>query len=311
VRILKSIEELSNLNGPVVIAAGVFDGVHVGHQKVIRTAMQRAAAIEGGQAVVLTFVPNPTMVLNPMYAPRILSHPPHKRTLIQRLGVPNLLEVPFTIEFSKLSPEEFINHLVKACQKLDAIVVGRDWQFGHQQKGNTELLRKLGEQEGFALVDVEPVKVRNEIVSSTRTRKALAACDLPLAEECLGRHYSLVGEVVKGAGIGKDLGFPTANLHVEGELYPGNGVYAVHTVLRGHYLSGIANIGIRPTLEHRGRRILEVHIFDFQDTIYGEDIEVIFLRRLRDEKKFASLGELKQQIEIDVAQARAAIDPES
>jgi len=306
-RIFRKATELSRLSGPTVLAVGVFDGLHLGHQEVIRTAAAKAHQWPGGEMAVLTFHPHPASVLRPNYAPRILSCTKHKHQLMKEAGVLNLLDIAFTPEFSRRSAQRFIHDLVAGSGKLAAICVGRDWAFGHKREGNLELLRQEGEKLGFELLEVPPVLYQDEPISSTRVRRYLADGQLPEAEACLGRRYSLLGVVTEGAGLGRGLGFPTANLTVDNEIYPGNGVYAVFVSLGGAMHGGVANIGIRPTVERGGRRTLEVHLLDFSQSIYGQEMEVWFVHRLREELKFSSLAELKARIGHDVDEARAAL----
>jgi riboflavin kinase / FMN adenylyltransferase len=307
VNVFASISDLSIVPGPIVLAIGVFDGVHLGHQAVIRRALDDAKKL-GGSAVVVTFDPHPARVLRPEKAPRLLTSTPHKIRLIRSLGVSHLLVIPFDREFASTAPEDFIAGLHRACNPLREICVGYEWSFGKNRAGNLALLEKLGAKLGFAEVGVPAMVIDGEVVSSTVIRAAVQAGDLQKAARFLAREYTILGTVIEGERLGRKLGFPTANLSAHSEQFPPDGVYAVEAVHRGRKLRGVVNIGVRPTVKARdGERLLEVHLFDFEEQIYGEEIEVFFHKYLRPEKKFASLDELKAQIERDAAEARSVL----
>lgn len=301
--ILTEIAQLEKVPGPVVLAIGVFDGVHQGHQAVIARALGDAKRY-GGSAVVVTFDPHPAKVLRPEKRPRLLTSTLHKRQLMAALGVEWLLVVNFTKAFAGMPPEDFVRQLHGACRPLREICVGHEWCFGRNRAGNLQLLQKLGAELGFAEVGVPAVKQGEEIVSSTLIRKAVEAGDLQRAAQLLGRAYSVLGTVVEGNRIGTGLGFPTANLAAHNEQFPPNGVYAVEAVLGGVLRKGVVNIGVRPTVSGDGERLLELHLFDFNRQIYGEGVEVFFRKFLRPERKFESLEALKAQIHSDAQEAR-------
>ena len=306
-RLHHSIAELSAVPGPVCLAIGVFDGVHLGHQAVIGRALADAQAM-GGTAVVVTFNPHPLRVMRPQQAPRLLTSTRHKAQLIERLGISELLVLPFTPEFAAMPPEDFVLALHAACHPLREICVGHTWSFGKNRAGNLELLKKLGDQLGFDEVGLPAVEIDGEVVSSTSIRAAVEAGDLARAARLLGRDFTILGTVVHGDHLGRTIGFPTANLSAHNEQFPPNGVYAVKAVYEGRALPGVVNIGVRPTIAHAsGERVLELHLFDFTADIYGQDVEVVFRRFLRPEQKFANLDALKAQIARDVADARRAL----
>lgn len=306
-RIHHSIAELAAVPGPVFLAIGVFDGVHLGHQAVIRRALEDAQAA-GGTAVVVTFKPHPLRVTRPDEAPRLLTATDHKAQLIARLGVTDLLIVPFTPQLAATSPESFVLQLHAACRPLREICVGTAWSFGRGREGNLELLKKMGDRLGFDEVGLPAVEIDGEVVSSTLVRAAVEAGDLEKASRFLGRDFTLLGSVVHGDHLGRTLGFPTANLSTHNEQFPPNGVYAVEAFFQGRTLPGVVNIGVRPTVETAsGQRVLELHLFNFDADIYGHDVEVAFRRFLRPEQKFAGLDALKAQIACDVAEARRAL----
>ncbi len=304
-QVLSSIAELDQLPGPLFTAIGVFDGVHLGHQAVISTSARHARAA-GGTPVVITFDPHPAKVLRPEGAPHLLTATQHKIALIRDLGVGHLLVVHFDRAFSATSPEVFVRQLVEHSQPLQQICVGHEWSFGRNRAGNLTLLQELGAQYHFEVIGIKPVTVNGTVVSSTAIRAAVEQGEFAKAAEMLGREYTILGTVKKGAQLGRKLGFPTANLSAHSEQFPPNGVYAAEAKLDGAILEGVANLGTRPTIESaQPERLLELYFFDLQREIYGQDVEVRFLRYLRPERKFANLDELKKQIARDVLEARA------
>jgi len=301
---LTATAQLAEVTGPISLAIGVFDGVHLGHQAVLSRALSGARG-HGGSAVAVTFDPHPLRVLRPSQAPRLLTSTTHKVRLIRSLGINHLLVIPFDAEFASTPPDQFIRELVGSCNPLHEVCVGHQWSFGRERAGDLELLRALGQELNFTAVGIPPVQVDGEIVSSTLIRSAVETGDLTRAARLLGREYTILGTVVPGDQRGRQLGFPTANLAAHNEQFPPDGVYAIEALRDGERLRGVANIGVRPTVATPdGQRLLEVHLFDFSEEIYGEDLEVSFRRLLRPEKKFASLDELRAQIVRDVALAR-------
>lgn len=302
---LTDLSELTAVPGPVHLAVGFFDGVHLGHQEVIRRA-QATAAADGGTAVVVTFDPHPMKVLRPETAPRLLTSTHHKQLILERLGVSHLLIIPFNETLAALSPEAFIRDLCAAAPTLASITVGRAWVFGQGRSGNLATLTALGNAHKFGVFGVAPVIVADEPVSSTRVRLAVERGDFPAAARLLGREYSILGTVIQGRQLARKLGFPTANLALEAEQLPPIGVYAVKALVEGRQLYGVANLGLRPTVEDGAvARHFEVHLFDYTGDLYGTTIEVRFVQRLRDEMKMETLDDLKAQIARDAQQARA------
>jgi riboflavin kinase/FMN adenylyltransferase len=301
--VLRSIEALSSLPGPLFLAIGVFDGVHLGHQAVISTSARHAKEA-GGTPVVVTFDPHPVKVLRPDNAPHLLTATQHKIALIRDLGVAHLLVLHFDKAFAATSPENFVQQLVDGSKPLREICVGHEWSFGKGRAGNLALLKKLGQIHGFNVIGVEAVKVNGEVVSSTAIRQAIEAGDLVKATQMLGREYTILGTVVRGEQLGRKLGFPTANLSAHSEQFPPNGVYVTEARIGGALYRGVANLGFRPTVAAKPERLLELHLFDLDREIYGEEMEVRFLRYLRPEQKFADVEALKKQIATDVRQAR-------
>lgn len=303
-QILRSILELENLSGPLFLAIGVFDGVHLGHQAVISTSAQHARKVNG-TPVVVTFDPHPVKVLSPDRAPHLLTATRHKIALIRDLGVGHLLVLHFDHAFAATPPEEFVRQLVTHARPLREICVGHEWSFGKARAGNLALLKQLGGTLSFDVVGVEAVAVHGEVVSSTAIRRAVAAGELTKAAQMLGRDYTILGTVKAGAGLGRKLGFPTANLSAHSEQFPPNGVYVAEARLAEKLYRGVVNLGYRPTVSAgEPERLLELHLFELDKDIYGEEIEVRFVRYLRAEQKFANLETLQAQIARDVEAAR-------
>jgi riboflavin kinase/FMN adenylyltransferase len=221
------------------------------------------------------------------------------------LGAQHLLVIPFDQAFATTPPEEFIHALAAACRPLREICVGHQWSFGKARAGNLDLLKTLGDRLGFDEVGVHAVQIGGEIVSSTLIRHAVERGELGMAARLLGREFTILGTVVEGEHLGKKLGFPTANLSAHNEQFPPNGVYVVDACRKMETLRGVVNIGVRPTIARAsGERVLEVHLLDFAEEIYGEELELTFRTYLRPEQKFGSLEELRAQIARDVCAAR-------
>lgn len=303
-QILGSIQGLSRLPGPLFLAIGVFDGVHLGHQAVISTSAEHARAANG-TPVVVTFDPHPEKILRPEKAPHLLTATPHKIALIRTLGVRHLLIIAFNRQFAATEPEDFVQQLVQHSKPLREICVGHEWSFGKNRRGNLELLTQLGAKFDFNVVGIPPVTVNGEIVSSTTIRRAVESGDLKKTAAMLGREYTILGTVVRGDDLGKKIGFPTANLSAHSEQFPPNGVYFAEAKLDGVVYPGVVNLGYRPTVSSgKSDRILEVHLLDFKRDIYGKDLELRFVRYVRPEKKFENVDALVRQIECDVQRAR-------
>ena len=304
-KVLHSIAELSDVPGPLVLAIGVFDGVHLGHRAVIERALSDARAA-GGSTVVVTFDPHPARVLRPEQSPLLLTCTRHKQILIATLGVEHLLIIPFDDKLAAMEPDQFIHEISASANPLRQICVGENWAFGRRRAGNIKLLKTLGAGMGFEATGIPDVQLDGRAVSSTVIRNAVQAGDITTAAKLLGRHFSILGTVVEGRKMGRTIGFSTANLATNNEQLPPDGVYAVAVQLRGRKLQGVANIGVRPTFADAGARVCEVHLFDHSGDFYGEEIEVSFLRFIREERKFSSADALREQIAMDVAAARQA-----
>jgi riboflavin kinase/FMN adenylyltransferase len=302
--ILRSIPELAQLRGPLFLAIGVFDGVHLGHQAVISTSARHAHSADG-TPVVVTFDPHPEKVLRPQAAPHLLTATQHKVTLIRNLGVAHLLIIKFDKEFSATPPEKFVDQLVASSKPLREICVGHEWSFGKGRAGNLDLLKKLGARFDFDVVGIPPVSSNGDVVSSTAIRQAVEEGNFAKAAEMLGRQYTILGTVVHGDNLGKKIGYPTANLSAHSEQFPPNGVYFAEAWIDGVLQHGVINLGVRPTVSGgKSERVLEIYLLDFDRDIYGKDVEVRFVQYLRPEKKFENLEALTRQIDADVRKAR-------
>jgi riboflavin kinase/FMN adenylyltransferase len=305
VLIRHQLEELSALGEPLHLALGVFDGLHLGHQAVVARAVA-AAQNDGGLAGVLTFDPHPIRVIAPAKAPSsLLETLDHKACVCAGLGVQLIVPLRFDAVMARMEAHEFIARLCTA--PVRTIAVGEDWRFGHRRAGDVALLREVAERYGFRLEAVPPVMFDGDRISSTRIRQAIHDGNLDEAERMLGRRYSVTGTVVEGDKLGRQLGFPTANVSTGNLQLPPNGVWAVRAIdAGGRKWHGAANLGIRPTVDGSGR-LLEVHLIDFSGDLYGGSLEVVFEKQLREERKFDGLEELQAQISIDVQAAREAL----
>ena len=304
-KIVYSTDDLDgNLPYPVA-AVGNFDGVHLGHQRILATLKERAMP-HGGTVVVISFDPHPQRVLHPDTAPRLIATHKQKVAWLEEAGVDLMLELPFTRELAALTPAAFVERVLLRGLQVAEIHIGRNFRFGHDRAGNFETLEELGRRHGFTAMAVAGVRQDGMRISSSRVRTALGAGDVELAAELLGRDEELVGQVVPGNARGRILGFPTANLTVENELVPFTGVYATHLLVDDEPLPAVTNIGSRPTFPGAGPAV-ETHILDYQGDLYGQRIRLRFTRRLRDEQRFAGLEELKAQIARDVTAARKVL----
>lgn len=293
-------------HGPLSIAIGVFDGVHVGHQALIRQTAEGAKQ-KGGRALAATFDPLPIQALAPGAPPSALTDVDERVRLLHEAGASDVVVFLFTKEFAALAADEFIRRLA-AAGEVRQIFVGEDFQFGHDRGGNVRALAAAGPTYGFDVVVATPVKQGGEVVSSTRIRNALLAGDVQGAARLLGRPYSVRGTVVHGARRGRALGFPTINLAVAPErLLPRDGIYAMRVRVGDQQVAAAASLGVRPTFGG-GDRTLEAYLLDWEGDVYGERIEAAFVKRIRDELRFASAAELSAQIALDVEETRRALD---
>ena len=302
-KIYYSIRDFQNVSFPV-LTTGTFDGVHLGHQTILDRLKIIADEING-ETVLLTFSPHPRLVLFPEQNDlKLLTTREEKIELLERCGVDHLIIHPFTKEFSRLSSVEFIRDLLVSQIKIKRLVIGYNHQFGRNREGKLEHLLKCGPIYGFEVDEIPAADIDNVDVSSTKIRNAIRNGDVETARAFLGQPYMLSGEVVKGDGLGSKIGYPTANLYIENEmkLIPADGVYAVSVLLADKEYKAMMNIGLRPTVQATTaapKRKIEIHIFEFDQDIYGKQIRVNLIARIRDEVKFDSLESLAAQLEKD------------
>jgi len=285
-----------------VLTIGNFDGVHLGHARVIAALVEKAKKYQCISAV-MVFEPQPQELFSPETAPARLSRLRDKYIQLKKLGVDQLICINFNVKFAQSSAQHFIEQILVARLAIKHLIIGDDFRFGHKRHGDFSLLKVAGEQFGFSVTDTATYKLADCRISSTEIRKALEQNDLSTAEQMLGRPYSIVGRVFHGDKRGRQLGFPTANVLLNRLVSPVSGVYVVQVKTEQTQYYGVANIGSRPTVNGI-RQQLEVHIFNFNDNLYGQTIEVILLTKLREEQKFASVVELTAQIAKDSDQAK-------
>jgi riboflavin kinase/FMN adenylyltransferase len=288
---------------PTVLTLGVFDGLHLGHQLIMRTVVERARVINAVPTVI-TFDPHPRAVLHPESAPPLLQTFDQKIEAFGVLGIEQTIIVRFTREFAQLEAEDFLRDVVRDRLQAVEVYLGRGFAFGRNREGNIELLRKVSEQLGFSADEVPEVCLRGQRISSSKIRGLLAEGRVNLARRMLGRPYGVEGRVVRGAERGRTLGFPTANLRPENRVIPRGGVYVTATLIEGAWRRSITNIGTRPTFENDSAPVsVETYVMNWTGDLYNDVVRVRFLHRLRNERKFASIDELKQQIARDLERA--------
>lgn len=302
-QLIQTPSELRPDQRKVCLAIGFFDGVHLGHQQIIRQTVTDARQ-HGALSLVITFDRHPNTIVAPARVPPLIYSLPQKLRTIGALGTDVLWLIHFDKGFSERPGEGFVRQLTQEFSQLRSICVGTNFVFGHKRTGNVELLRRLGTELGFTVHGLAAVSLGGRAVSSTRIRERIAAGDLDAASQMLGRAYSLGGKVVMGDRLGQQLGFPTANIDVTGLALPPKGVYAVHAEVGGQRHRAVLNIGHRPTLQQPNPSLrVEAHLLDFTGNLYGKEIEIAFVEKLRDEKQFGSVSELREQIERDVCEA--------
>jgi len=284
------------------VALGNFDGVHVGHQVILKTAIAQARAA-GGTALAVTFEPLPAKVLNPERAPQLILTPEDKHELLRALGLDGVIVLRFSRELSLLPPRQFVEEYLHRRIGVWAVVVGHSVSFGHARAGNAEVMRGIGRELGFDTTVVGPVERAGIAVSSTRVRRLIALGEMKTAAGLLGRYHFLRGAVVHGRERGRTIGFPTANVRSRTECLPPDGVYATRIVLEDGSYPSITNIGMRPTFAEPERTI-EAHIFDFSRDIYDREVKLELVERIRPERKYPSAQALAAQIASDLQRAR-------
>jgi riboflavin kinase / FMN adenylyltransferase len=307
-RIIHELTPDVQFNQPIV-TLGTYDGVHIGHQQIIRRMV--AEAKENGQeSVLLTFHPHPRMVLYPdSHSVRLIDTVEEKLAKLEQLGLDTVILYPFTLKFSRLTAVEFVRDVLVGQIGVKKMLVGHDHHFGKNREGNFQQLEELGGLYGFSVQEVGPVQTDELTVSSTKIRNALSAGETDKAARFLGTPYALNGTVIHGNKLGRTIGFPTANLQVDQEtkLLPAIGVYAVKVMHNGRQFNGVMNIGKKPTVQQSDLISVEVFIFDFSEEIYGDTLTVSVFDRLRGEQRFGSVDELKTQLKKDEENARAVL----
>ena len=298
-QVFDSINKLTK-NKNTVLTLGTFDGIHPGHLKIIDKMVDRSKEL-GCRNVVIVFYPHPRMVLSTNNGIKLLTTQDEKKALLAKHGVENLLTINFTKEFASLSAEEFINEYLINTIGLSEVVIGHDHHFGKGRNGNVELLEKIGKEEKFSVSTVNAFYINDEVVSSTKIRNAISEGNVKKANILLGRNYSFSGSVVGGDKRGRELGYPTANIKLSSQekLLPAIGIYAVEVLLENEKHIGLLSIGNRPTFYNAGELVAEVYIYNFNKEIYGENVTIELIERLRGEEKFKSAQDLIKQMNKD------------
>jgi riboflavin kinase / FMN adenylyltransferase len=303
-KLIHAANELKPGSQKVCLAIGFFDGVHLGHQQIIRQTVADARQHDA-LALVITFDRHPNTVVAPDRVPPLIYSLPQKQRAIESLGTDSLLQIHFDEPFSQQTGEEFIRGLSLDLGKIQSVCVGADFVFGHRRSGNVALLKKLGDELAFTVHGLAAVSLDKQIVSSTRIRETIRAGNFDAASQMLGRPYAIAGVVVEGDRVGQQLGFPTANVDVTGLVLPPNGVYAglTHVGKNSHRVA--LNIGFRPTMTAATPQLrVEAHLLDFSGNLYDQELEITVAAKLRDEKKFATAIELREQIVRDIIEAK-------
>lgn len=295
--------ENANIARPTVLTLGVFDGLHLGHQEIMRKVVERARAVDA-VATAITFDPHPRALLYPDSAPPMLQTLDQRLANLEVLGIEQTIVIPFTREFSGQPAENFLADIIYDRLQAREVYLGKGFAFGKDRGGNIELLRVMSEKLGFIADEVEEVQLRGMRISSSKIRKLLAEGYVNLARRLLGRPYGVEGVIIRGNRRGHTIGFPTANLKPQNRVIPKFGVYATATLIDGSWRKSITNIGVRPTFESDADPSIETYVFDFDGDLYGDVLRVRFLHRIRDERKFNGIDELKAQIEKDSNRAR-------
>lgn len=302
--VIRSTNKNNHFDANTGVGLGNFDGLHIGHMALINTLI-RESRLNGLSSVVYTFTKHPENILRKKLITPLLLTEQKKIDLLTEISLDYLYFDEFNEDFSRLSPEEFVKYILLDKLHIKLAVVGYDYKFGYKGQGEVPFLKELGKKYGFKVIVIPAIKCDNQIVSSTKIRQCIIDGDLETAYKLLGRNYSITAEVVSGRRIGNTIGFPTANIHPERFLVlPANGVYITKTLLDGRFYNSITNVGYNPTFEDIQEKTVETHIIDFNQDIYGKKIEVFFLRKIRDEKKFGNVELLKQQIAHDMGEAK-------
>lgn len=306
-KIFNSIKSF-NATKPTIVTIGTFDGVHLGHQKIVTQITKNAHALNC-ESLVLTFFPHPRMVLQESTEMKQLNTLNEKIALLDNLGIDNLVVHPFDKEFSRLTAEEFVKKVLVDVFKIKKIIIGHDHRFGRNRTATIDDLINFGETYGFEVEQISAKEINEVSISSTKIRNALLEGNIELATNFLGYDYSLTGIIIKGKQLGRTIGYPTANITIEEDykLIPNNGVYIAKSVLNGKTVFGMMNIGTRPTVDGT-KQTIEINFFDFKQDLYGQKITISLLHRMRSEQKFESIDALKNQLGKDKKTALAFIE---
>ena len=301
-------ESYKNIKNPIV-TVGTFDGVHFGHQKIIQR-LQKIAKKNNGESVLLTFDPHPRKILLNDQGLKLIHTINEKINILENLGLDHLVIYPFTLEFSKFSAKRYIDELLIQKLGTHTLVIGYDHHFGNDREGNIDLLKKYEKSNPFYLEEIKAHEIEEIKISSTKVRSAIEKGNIHLVNDYCGHFYEFSGEVVHGNGIGKTIGTPTANIKLNSneKIIPLDGVYAVICQIKDANYKGIMNIGFKPTVDEGQKRTVEIHLFDYEKDIYGQDLRTKVIERIRDEVKFNSLKELKSQILKDNEKAKIILE---
>ncbi len=302
-RVVEDVRRLDSAPPGVVLTIGSFDGVHLGHQRILEQVRNHARKRDGS-AVVLTMRPHPREFFSPSHAPNLLTSDAKKLALLEEAGMDAVFFLPFNAETAGMTREEFVEHILVGRCRIEHLIVGHDFRFGRDAEGDYHFLASAAPRHGFEVTEAEPVLIEGERVSSTLIREQILQGDLDKAAQLLGRRYSVLGEVVSGRRIGQTIGYPTANIQPYHSAVPAQGVYAAEARLNGRTHTAAVNIGIAPTIRH-DEAAIEAFLLDFDRNIQGEEIEIVFHHRLRPERKFPNREALVQQIGHDVEAIRA------
>jgi riboflavin kinase / FMN adenylyltransferase len=304
-KVIRRLDELAPEYPAPVVTIGNFDGVHLGHQNLVRDLCTRAAKI-GGTPTVVTFDPHPLQVLAPNNAPLQIQTLDQKLSIIESLGISLVIAVPFDMQVAQTSARDFTVQVLWEKLHPKEIYVGPNFAFGHRRQGSFNLLKEIGEEKGFWVGKIHQVQFRGNRVSSTSIRQALVSGQVGLARRLLARPFALIGSIVQGRGLGTKLGIPTTNLQTSNELIPRRGIYVTLIGIEGRKYRSVTNIGFRPTVDRDAAASLsiETHVLDFEKDVYGKDVSLEFLVRLRDERRFSGASDLVAQIQKDIVNAR-------
>ncbi len=301
----KSIHEIAEITNPI-LTVGTFDGVHIGHQKII-SRINEIAKEKGGESVLLTFHPHPRKVLFPDDdSLKLINTIEEKTALLEQFGLGHVIYMAFEKSLSRMSPVEYVRDILVNKIGINTIVIGYDHHFGRNREGDIDLLRELSVVYDFEVVEISAQEIDEITVSSTKVRRAIENGEIRVANDFLGHPFSLTGTVVEGAKIGREIGYPTANIQVSdpNKIVPGNGVYEVHVQAEGDNFTGMLNIGNKPTIEEGAQTTIEVHLLDFNSNLYGQELTLTFIRKIRDEQKFKDLAALRNQLSKDEESVR-------